>query len=104
MPSLDESAWSTFRVDSLNAKHRGAPSEIEISDRFNALLKGGNVYALRALREARMADPSEFIPPNRIWKLAEIHELTDVKRPKQTGPAGTDNFGLWRNDRGDSVK
>jgi hypothetical protein len=35
---------------------------------------------------------------NSIWITGAIYSMMNVASPSQTGPAGTDNFGLWRDD------
>jgi hypothetical protein len=101
----DQTAWNEFRVDLLKSKFQGAPTETELIDRLNALLKRRNPFAIRAANLAKLInDPDGNIVPNRVWEIGAIYGLADVQMPTQTGPAGTDNFGLWRDDHGNRKK
>ena len=51
----DTTEWQDFRVDRLNCKFKGAPTEDQMIDRFRGILHRGNKHALRYAEEARAA-------------------------------------------------
>jgi len=90
--------YMRFKVDMLNAKHKGAHTEKEIVEKLIQLVKSDNIYAKRAVEEASR----EFSPNpnlrNSFWKESVTHGMTDVASTSSTITANTDESGLWRHN------
>jgi hypothetical protein len=92
--------YQQFRVDLLRSKFKGSHTESQMVERLIQLCQKGNKYALRGLADAKLAYAPDSRMANSIWESGAIYKMADVSSPSQTGPAGTDNFGLWREDGG----
>lgn len=92
--------YQQFRVDLLNSKFKGTHSEQQMIERLIELRRTKNRYALRALEEAKLSCSPDSRMVNSIWVTGAIYSMANVASPSQTGPAGTDNSGLWRNSDG----
>lgn len=96
----EDKEYHRFWVDLLNSKYKGSHTEQQMVERLIQLCQKGNKYARRGLAEAKLAYAPDSRMSNSIWKSGAIYKMADVSSPSQTGPAGTDNFGLWREDGG----
>lgn len=96
--------YQQFRVDLLNSKFKGTHSEQQMIERLIQLCQKRNRYALRGLENAKLTYAPDSRMVNSIWQSGAIYAMTNVASPSQTGPDGTDNFGLWRNDGGKRKK
>lgn len=92
--------YNQFRVDLLNSKFKGTHTERQMVERLIELYERKNIYALRALEAAKLELAPDSRMANSIWENGAIYQLSDVANPEQTGPKGTDNGGLWREDHG----
>jgi hypothetical protein len=90
--------YNQFRVDLLNSKFNGVHSEQQMIERLFELCRTKNRYALRGLEDAKLSCSPDSRMTNSIWITGAIYSMMNVASPSQTGPAGTDNFGLWRDD------
>lgn len=88
--------YEQFRIDLLNSKFNKTHTEGQMLDRLRELCLKGNVYALRGLEDSKLSGSSYAIMANPIYKTGAIYDMADVSSPLQTGPLGTDHFGLWR--------
>lgn len=92
--------YQQFRVDLLNSKFKDSHSEQQMIERLMELCRTKNRFALRGLAEAKLAYAPDSRMANSIWESGAIYSMINVASPSQTGPAGTDHFGLWRSDGG----
>lgn len=99
-PDPDLQEYQNFYVDLLNSKFKGTHTEAQMVERLVELCKKKNTYALRAVRNAKLIYAPDSRMSNSIWTTGAIYQLGNAAAPEQTGPAGTDNFGLWRDDQG----
>jgi hypothetical protein len=97
---IEAREYRQFQVDLLNSKFKGAHTEKEMIERLILLCQKRNRHALRGIAEAKLCYAPDSRMSNSIWEKGAIYSLTDIAEPTQTGPAGTDNFGLWRSDGG----
>jgi hypothetical protein len=98
MTKDDAREYNQFMADLLNAKFNKTHTEGQMVEKLIQLCQNGNVYALRDLEKAKLSDSSGAIMANPIYKTGAIFDMTDISSPLQTGPVGTDNFGLWREE------
>jgi len=97
MSKDDEKEWSEFRVEILKSKFKGAPTEAQLLERLKAMVARRNTFAIRAARTAKMLNTaSGKLWPTRFWEKGALYNLYDIQMPHRTGPAGTDEAGLWR--------
>jgi hypothetical protein len=89
-------AWLQFRTDCLSSKLKGTHTEKELLVRLIELSAAKNPHAQSAIKAAKMAYAPDSRMCNSIWEIGAIFAMGDAASPEQTGPAGTDNFGLWR--------
>lgn len=94
----EKAEYHQFHVDLLNSKFKGTHTERQMIERLIELYQNGNRYALRALADAKLVNTPDSRMRNSIWQIGAIYSVADVAMPSQTGPTGTDNFGLWRED------
>jgi hypothetical protein len=97
-PDLHE--YQQFYVELLNSKFKGSHTEAQMVERLIGLCQRKNKYALRALESAKLSCAPDSRMSNSIWASGAIYGMVNVAAPSQTGPSGTDNFGLWRYDGG----
>lgn len=67
----------------------------EMGQRLEALLQRRNKYVLEwvtAFQQARGTGGWGHF----IWEYGATHFMANVATPSQTGPAGTDEYGLWK--------
>ena len=88
--------YNQFRVDLLNSKFKGTHTEAQMIERLIQLCQQKNKFALHAISEARLTLAPDARMQNSVWATGAIYGLADIANPLQTGPAGTDNFGLWQ--------
>lgn len=91
-----EIEYRQFQVDLLNSKFKGTHSEREMVERLIKLCEANNPFALRGLQSAKLVYAPDSRMKNSIWETGAIYQMAAVETPEQTGPQGTDNFGLWR--------
>jgi hypothetical protein len=92
--------YPQFKVDLLNSKFKGTHTETQMIERLIQLCQKKNRYALRGVAEAKLTYAPDSRMSNSVWKNGAIYAMCNVASPSQTGPAGTDNFGLWRTNAG----
>jgi hypothetical protein len=92
--------YQQFRVDLLNSKFKGTYTEEQMIERLICICTKKNKYALRAIEEAKLNCAPDSRMLNSIWTKGAIYSMANIATPSQTGPAGTDNYGLWRNNSG----
>lgn len=97
----EDREYQQFRVDLLNSKFKGTHTEEQMIERLIQLCQKGSRHALKGLATAQLTSAPDSRMSNSIWKTGAIYGMVDVSTPSQTGPAGTDNFGLWREDQGE---
>ena len=96
----EDREYRQFQVDLLNSKFKGTHTETEMIERLIELYRKGNRHARRGLENAKLILAPDSRASNSIWKTGAIYDMVDVASPTQSGPAGTDHFGLWRpNDK-----
>ena len=95
-PDDEDREYREFQVDLLNSKFKGTHTETEMIERLVALYRKGNRHARRGLQNAKLTLAPDSRASNSVWKEGAIYNMVDVASPTQTGPAGTDNAGLWR--------
>ena len=88
--------YRQLQVDLLASKFKGSHTEAELVERLASLCQRKNKYATRALKRAKLWLAPNPIKANSFYGSAANLESSNVATPRQTGPAGTDNFGLWR--------
>ena len=97
---IETKEYNQFRVDLLNSKFKGVHTEAQMVERIIELCQKKNRYALQALGAAKLTCTPDSRMKNSVWEKGAIYAMADIATPSQTGPAGTDNFGLWRTDAG----
>lgn len=90
--------YEQFLADLLNSKFNKAYTERQMVERLMQLCQKGNAYALRGQEDAKLAGSPDAIMANPIYITGAIYDMADVSSPSQTGPVGTDHFGLWREE------
>jgi hypothetical protein len=91
-----EKEYRQFQVDLLNSKFKGTHTEREMVERLIKLCDAKNPFALRGLEATKLVCAPDSRMKNSIWDSGAIYHMAAVETPEQTGPQGTDNFGLWR--------
>ena len=98
----EKTEYNQFLVDLLNSKFKGASTKQEMIERLDDLCKRNNKHALRAQSREKLERAPDSRMANSIWKTGPIYHAADIANPEQTGPQGTDNYGLWREDHATS--
>lgn len=88
--------YNQFYVDLLNAKFNGKYTEEEIVEKLNKLIKYKDPNALKAMAEVKLAFAPDKRTISSVYDKGSVASMTNVANPTQSGPAGTDHFGLYR--------
>ena len=99
-PGLRE--YHQFYADLLASKWKGSNTEDQMIERLIGLCERRNMYALRARDHAKLTYAPNAFKANSVYANGAIYRMENIATPTQTGPAGTDSHGLWREDGGRS--
>lgn len=100
MSIQDDRDYQQFHANLLSSHFKSAFTEEQLLAQLAELLKSKNIHAVRAVEEFKNERYPSSSMSSSVWDSLKAHGWKDVANPSQTGPANTDNYGLWRKDEG----
>lgn len=67
-------------------------------ERLVKLCQNHNRFALKGLADAKLTYAPDSRMANSVYSKGAIYSMSNVASPSQSGPVGTDHFGLWRDN------